>query len=94
MSSDGKRYLSENYGDLNLDPIFEYGPSPIYLGRDNIGTTDELFYGIFDKANGDNTLIEMLLSQTIGKVAASADEFLEDCANGRTKNWINNKFKL
>ena len=87
ISSDGKRYLSENYGDLNLDPIFEYGPSPKDLGRDNIGTTDEVFYGIFDKANGDNTLIEMLLSQTIGKVAASADEFLEDCANGRTKNW-------
>lgn len=82
LSSDEERYLAENYGDLNEDPIFEYGPSPEDLGRDNIGTTDEVFYGIFNKAGGSS-----LLSQTIGNVADAADEFLEDCANGRTKNW-------
>ena len=87
ISSDGKRYLAENYGNLNSDPIFEYGPSPEDLGRDNIGTTDEVFYGIFDKAGGRGVLIQYLFSQTIGVVARAADGFLEDCANGRTKNW-------
>ncbi len=82
MSSDGKRYLAENYGDLNSDPVFEYDPSPIDLGRDNIGTTDEVFYAIFNNAGGSS-----LLSQTIGNVAKAADDFLNDCADGRAKNW-------
>ena len=82
ISSDGKRYLSENYGDLNLDPVLVYGPSVNDLGRTNIGTTDEVFYGIFNKAGGDS-----LLSQTIDNVAIAADGFLENCAGGRTKNW-------
>ena len=82
ISSDGKRYLFENYGDLNLDPMFIYDPEYTYLGRENIGTTDEMFYAIFNRAGGDS-----LLSQTIGNVADASDEFLEDCANGRTKNW-------
>ena len=32
ISSDGERYLSENYGDLNLDPLFVYNPVGTYLG--------------------------------------------------------------
>lgn len=82
FNSDGERYLSENYGDLNLDPIFKYDPTGTGLGRTNIGTTDAVFYGIFDKAGGSS-----LLSQTIGNVAQASDEFLEECANGRDKNW-------
>lgn len=82
IGPDGKRYLETNYGDLSLDPMFVYSPSSDYLGRDNIGTTDEVFYGIFNRAGG-----EALLSQMIGKVAQASDEFLTYCANGRTKNW-------
>lgn len=82
ISSDGERYLDENYGDLNLDPVFEHDPAGTGLGRSNIGTEDAVFYGIFNKAGGSS-----LLSQTIGNVANAADEFLEDCASGRTKNW-------
>ena len=82
ISSDGERYLSENYGDLNLDPLFVYNPVGTYLGRENIGTSDAVFYGIFNKAGGSN-----LLSQVIWNVADAADMFLEECANGRSKNW-------
>ena len=82
ISSDGERYLSENYGDLNLDPLFLYNPVGTYLGRENIGTSDAVFYGIFNKAGGSN-----LLSQVIWNVADAADMFLEECANGRSKNW-------
>ena len=41
-----------------------------------------MFYGIFNKAGGSN-----LLSQVIWNVADAADMFLEECANGRSKNW-------
>lgn len=85
MSSEGERYLAPNFGDLNLDPVFVYSPG-LDLGRDNIGTTDEVFYGIFDKANSGG-LLGYLLSQTIGTVAGAADDFLTECADGRTKNW-------
>lgn len=83
ISSDGKRNLSENYGDLNLDPVLVHNTSPNDLGRDNIGTTDEVFYGIFNNTGGSYNL----LGQTIGNVADATDEFLEDCLNGRVKNW-------
>lgn len=82
ISADGKHYLELDYGDLNSDPVLTYGPSKDDLGRTNIGTTDEVFFGIFNKAGGSS-----LLSQTIGRVAGAADEFLVECANGRTKNW-------
>ncbi len=82
-SSDGNRYLSENYGDLNLDPVLVYNASLNNLGRDNIGTTDEVFYGIFDNTGGSYNL----LGQTIGSVADATDEFLENCLNGGVKNW-------
>lgn len=83
VNSDGERYLFEDYGDLNLDPIFNYSPVGTDLGQENIGTTDAVFYGIFEKAGGSSNL----LSQTIGNVAKAADSFLTDCANGRAKNW-------
>lgn len=85
ISSDGKRYLETNYGDLNSDPVFVYTPGS-RLGRSNIGTRDEVFYGIFNKIDMD-CLMDYLLSQTIWTVADAADAFLTECADGRTKNW-------
>ena len=84
ISSDGKRYLAEDYGDLSVDPILACTPlsGECDLGRTSIGTTDEVFYGIFNLAGGSD-----LLSQTIGSVATASDLFLTECANGRAKNW-------
>ena len=81
FSSDGERYLSEDYGNLNSDPLLVYNPTA-GLGRGSIGTTDAVFYGIFNHSVGSS-----LLGQTIGYVASGSDDFLTECANGRTKNW-------
>ena len=82
ISADGKRYLTSDYGDLSLDPILEHDPAGTGLGCSNIGTTDEVFYGIFNKAGGAEWD-----SQFLENVAGAADDFLTECSNGRTKNW-------
>ncbi len=79
MSKDGERFLSENYGDLNLYPSLlpYFNSEPV---RESFGTLDTVFYEIFDRANGGT-----ILGQTIGHVKNGAISFLSEYAG--TIDW-------
>lgn len=83
FGNNGKRFLSEDYGDLNQHP--NVNSSTLYdngLGRPSLGTSDDMFNELFDLTKeGD------ILSQKIGNVASAADKFLSNYLGSRTKNW-------
>ena len=48
FNAEGVRLLEENYGDLNEHPIMRYNTEQ-GLGRDSIGTSDNVYERIFDE---------------------------------------------
>ena len=73
----GVRFLSEDYGDLNQHPdIMPLGNKEPDLGRASIGTENEVFYKIFEAADGSSDL-----GQAIPVVKGAASSFLSKYAD-------------
>ena len=84
FNAEGLRLLEENYGDLNEHPIMYYNTEP-GLGRESIGTSDNVYERIFDETFWGSF---PGLGQAIGSVTSATRNFLNEDSD--LNNWTLN----